>query len=66
MKFKERYLKAKYEDKIVFKGDRERAPQSEAKEVWRRSQGIWKDHTVFGNMSTKEVIEWLRGEDCDV
>ena len=66
MKLKERYLKAKYEDKIVFRGEKKTAPQLEAVEAWRRSQGIWKDHPVFGNMSIKEVIEWLRGEDSDV
>ena len=66
MKPTERYVRAKYEDKIVFTSEKEPASQLEVTEVWKRSQGIWRDHPIFGNMSIKEVIEWLRGEDSDV
>ena len=66
MKPAERYLKARYEDKIVFTSEKGSVPKLEATEVWKRGQGIWRDHPVFGNMDVKEVIEWLRGEDSDV
>ena len=66
MKTTERYVKAKYDDKIVFTNGKEAKPQPKVAEIWKRSQGVWKDHPIFGNMSTKEVVEWLRGEDSDV
>lgn len=37
-----------------------------AAEIWQSVEGHWKKHPVFGNMKTKEIIEWLRGSDSDV
>lgn len=34
--------------------------------VWQSAKGSWKNHPVFGNMKTKEIIEWIRGSDSDV
>lgn len=63
------YIKAGYDDKIVF-ADTKEAPSENSHatvlQVWQRSQGLWKNHPVFGGMNAKEAIEWLRGEDCDV
>ncbi|MBI2487201.1 MAG: hypothetical protein HYW01_09635 [Deltaproteobacteria bacterium] len=66
MKTTEPYIKAKYEDKIVFTNEKETKSQVTIIETWKRSQGIWKGHPIFGNMSIKKAIEWLRGEDSDV
>jgi hypothetical protein len=62
----EEYIEVGYEDKVVF------TPKSRAKrrpdviDTWLRSQGLWADHPVFGGMAIKDVMEWLRGEDCDI
>lgn len=37
-----------------------------AEEVWQSAKGSWRNHPVFGNMKTKEIIEWIRGRDSDV
>jgi len=37
-----------------------------ADEVWQSAKGSWKNHPVFGNMKTKEIIERIRGSDSDV
>ena len=66
MKTTESYIKARYEDKIVFTDEKETKSQAKVTEIWKKSQGIWRDHPIFGKMSTKEVVEWLRGEDSDV
>ena len=63
MKLKEKYLKAKYEDKIIFKRSSDSVSTPEVHDTWMNSQGIWKKHPVFGDKTTKEVIEWLRGDD---
>lgn len=38
MKSKGQYLKAKYEDKIVFTAEKEPASQLEVTKVWRKSR----------------------------
>ncbi len=37
-----------------------------ADEVWQSAKGSWENHPIFGNMKTKEIIEWIRGSDSDV
>lgn len=37
-----------------------------AEEVWQSAKGSWRNHPVFGNMKTKEIIEWIRGRDSDI
>ncbi|MBI4777983.1 hypothetical protein HY792_03560 [Candidatus Desantisbacteria bacterium] len=37
-----------------------------ADEVWQSAKGSWRNHPVFGNMKTKEIVEWIRGSDSDV
>lgn len=60
------YIEAGYQDKVVFK------PQKRVKHgpadlaAWKNSQGLWANHPVFQNMTVKEVVEYLRGADCDV
>jgi hypothetical protein len=66
MRATNRYVRVRYADKVVFTPSRRPKKDANAANVWRRSQGIWKDHPIFGGMTTKEVIEWLRGEDSDV
>jgi hypothetical protein len=66
MRTASQYVKVHYTDKIVFTQSKRAKREGDVLDVWRRSQGIWKDHPVFRSMTTKEVIEWLRGEDSDV
>ena len=66
MKATSRYIKVHYEDKVVFTERRRAKHARNVAEVWRQSQGIWKDHPIFHDMAVKEIIEWLRGEDSDV
>lgn len=61
-----KYIEVGYGDKVVFKTKRKAKGRRAVMATWRRSQGLWSDHPVFGGMTVKEVIEWLRGEDCDV
>lgn len=35
-------------------------------EIWQDVEGHWKNHPLFGNMKTEEIIEWIRGRDTDV
>lgn len=66
MKATEHYVKARYDDKVVFTERRKTKRERDVVKVWRQSQGLWQDHPVFQGMAAKEVIEWLRGEDSDV
>jgi hypothetical protein len=66
MKAASRYVKVRYEDKVVFTQHQKAKKKQNVLAVWRRSQGLWKNHPVFRGMAAKEVIEWLRGEDSDV
>jgi len=59
----EKYIEVGYEDKVVFKAKKKSKGRPDLMATWRRSQGLWSDHPVFGGMTVKEVIEWLRGED---
>ena len=61
----EEYIKVGYGDKVVFTHEQEAKGRPDVVATWRKSQGLWKDHPIFGGMAVKEVIEWLRGEDCD-
>lgn len=71
MKATKPYIKASYDDKIIFTDEDERETrrddrQTTALQAWQKSQGLWKQHPVFETMSVQEAIQWLRGEDCDV
>lgn len=60
------YVEAGYQDKIVFKPKKKSRGNVSGLAAWKRSQGLWSNHPVFQSMTTKEVIEYLRGADCDV
>jgi hypothetical protein len=66
MKAPSRYVRVHYGDKVVFTDGKRGKRGRDVLAVWRRSQGLWKDHPVFHGMAAKEVIEWLRGEDSDI
>ena len=61
----EKYIEVGYEDKVVFTPKKKAKSRLGVIATWQRSQGLWTDHPVFRGMTVKEVIEWLRGEDCD-
>jgi len=60
------YIEAGYKDKIVFRRKELRKAGRTVVASWRRSQGLWATHPVFQNMTVREVVEWLRGDDSDV
>ena len=60
------YIEAGYQDKVVFRPKKKGRRGSSVLDVWKRSQGLWTGHPVFQTMTVKEVIEYLRGGDCDV
>ena len=60
-----KYIEAGYQDKVVFRPKKKPGPGPAVLATWKRSQGLWTNHPVFQGMTVKEVIEWLRGEDCD-
>ena len=60
-----KYIEAGYGDKVVFKPKKKGRQGPAALATWKRSQGLWADHPIFQGMTVKEVIEWLRGVDCD-
>lgn len=61
-----KYIEARYGDKVVFKPKKKGRHGPAFLAAWRRSQGLWKNHPVFRGMTVKEIIESLRGADCDV
>ncbi len=61
-----KYIRAGYEDKIVFRSKGKTKGRPAGIATWQRSQGVWADHPVFGGMTVKKIVEWLRGSDCDV
>jgi hypothetical protein len=61
-----KYIEAGYADKVVFKPRTKGKRRIPALASWKRSQGLWTNHPVFQGMTVKEVVEYLRGEDCDV
>jgi hypothetical protein len=62
----ESYIEVGYEDKVVFTPRKTHKRHPDVVAVWRNTQGLWADHPVFGAKAIEEVIEWLRGKDCDV
>jgi hypothetical protein len=62
----EEYIEVGYEDKVVFTPRKKARGRLDVIATWQRSQGLWSDHPVFCDMAIREIIEWLRGEDCDV
>lgn len=61
----EEYIEVGYGDKVVFTPKEEHKGHPDVRATWRRSQGLWAHHPVFKGMTTKEIIDWLRGEECD-
>ena len=59
-------VNARFDDKIVFLAAKERGNKSGLEGVLQEVRGSWKNHPVFGKLTTKEIIEWLRGPDTDV
>ena len=59
----EKYIEVGYEDKVVFMLKEEDKVHSGVRTTWQRSQGLWAHHPVFRGMTTKEIVEWLRGGD---
>lgn len=62
----EEYVEVGYEDKVIFTPRKKARGRPDVIATWQRSQGLWSDHPVFRDMAVREIIEWLRGEDCDV
>jgi hypothetical protein len=62
----EKFVEVGYEAKVVFTSKSPAKVCPDVLATWQQSQGLWGDHPVFQGMSIREVIEWLRGEDCDV
>ena len=62
----DKYVEVGYKDKVVFKPTRKAKSRPPVVAAWKRSQGLWAEHPVFQGMTVKEVIEWFRGEDCDI
>jgi hypothetical protein len=62
----ENYIEVDYKDKVVFRPQRKPEVGRAVIASWQKSQGLWVGHPVFQGMTVREVIEWLRGEDCDV
>jgi hypothetical protein len=60
------YIEVGYEDKVIFQRESKTKGRPDVLATWQRSQGLWIDHPVFQGMNTKDVIDWLRGEDCEV
>jgi hypothetical protein len=61
-----KYIEAGYGDKVVFRPKKKGRHRPPALATWKRSQGLWATHPVLQGMTVKAVIEWFRGEDCDV
>jgi hypothetical protein len=62
----EKFIKVDYDVKVVFTSKRQPKGRPALLATWQHSQGLWSDHPVFQGMSIRDVIEWLRGEDCGV
>ncbi len=62
----ENYIVVGYEDKVVFRPKKKPKARRAIVASWQRSQGLWTGHPVFQGMTVREIIEWLRGGDCDV
>jgi hypothetical protein len=62
----EKYIEVGYEDKVIFIPQETTKGRPDVIATWQRSQGLWSDHPVFRDMAIREIIVWLRGEDCDV
>jgi len=60
------YIEVGYEDKVIFTSKKKAKDRPDVIATWQSSQGLWTDHPVFRGMTVKEVIDWLRGDDCDV
>jgi hypothetical protein len=59
-------INARFDDKIVFVAAKESGDKNGLRGVLQEARGSWKNHPVFSKLTTKEIIEWLRGPDTDV
>jgi hypothetical protein len=62
----EQFIEVDYNAKVVFASKHHTKGRPDLLATWQQSQGLWSAHPVFQGMSIRDVIEWLRGEDCDV
>jgi hypothetical protein len=62
----EKFIQVDYDAKVIFTSKHQPKGRPDLLATWQQSQGLWSDHPVFQGMSIRDVIEWLRGEDCDV
>jgi hypothetical protein len=62
----EQFIEVGYEAKVVFTVKNHAKERLDLQATWQQSQGLWSNHPIFQGMSVREVIVWLRGEDCDV
>jgi len=60
-------IHAKFNDRIVFAAEEVFKPVEEKNiSAWSETEGSWCKHPVFGGKDIERVIEFLRGNDCDV
>ncbi|MGQ4875691.1 MAG: AbrB/MazE/SpoVT family DNA-binding domain-containing protein [Promethearchaeia archaeon] len=57
-------------DKIVFESTStgivlRKKEDSDIDKLLNEVMGIWEDHPIYKNKTTKEIIEWIRGPDDD-
>lgn len=62
----DRYVRVRYGDRVVFTKEGKGKKVQDPLAAWQGCQGLWSDHPVFRGMTAREIIEWLRGEDCDL
>jgi hypothetical protein len=59
------FIAVTYTDKIIFtqiNGQED----LDLRAVWQQSQGSWRHHPVFHDLSIHEAIVWLWGDDSDL
>lgn len=64
-------LDLKTGDKIVFEYNAQgvlirKKEESDTTKILNEVSGMWKDHPLFKEKSTKEIIEMMRGPDDDI
>jgi hypothetical protein len=52
MKATSHYVRVRYEDTVVFTEGKGTQKGRDVAEIWRWSQGIWRDHPIFHGMTT--------------
>lgn len=59
-------IHAKFNDRVVFATEELVKRKETDHDIWKRTEGLWHSHPVFGKKNIKEAIEFLRGKDSDV